>query len=150
MRARILSASAGAGKTFGVFLLAVVVSYVVSAILMVVVASVFKRKASFANVCNMLATANIPATVLMLAAMILGWIYAPVALVAELGAVISVIILGYMGLQKLGEGKFEKSPYWVYILYSIVTMGISAFTGMKLMGAALEEFLSSMVSSLLF
>ncbi len=139
---------AGVWKTFGFALLAVIIMYVIGTGLMFLVSMIYKRNAPFAGVCNMLATANIPGTLLMLAALIFGWIYAPIALVIMLGAGISMIVLSYMGMQKLGEGKFTASPFWVYIAYSVIVIGVAFLIGTGFAGSIFENMLNKFTSSL--
>ena len=53
---------AGVWKTFGFAILGVLIMYVIGTALMFIISLIYKRNASFASVCNMLATANIPGT----------------------------------------------------------------------------------------
>lgn len=139
---------AGVMKTFGFTILGVLIIYAVGTALMFVISMIYKRNASFANVCNMLATANLPGTALMLLALIFGWIYAPVSLIFMLGASVSMIVLCYLGLQKLGEGKFTSSPYWIYLIYSVIVIAVAFLIGAGFAGTIFENMLSSIMGSI--
>lgn len=138
----------GVWKTFGFTILGVLIMYVIGTALMFVISLIYKRNASFASVCNMLATANIPGTALMLAALIFGWIYAPISLIFMLAAGISMVVLCYMGLQKLGEGKFTSSPFWVYIIYSVIVISVAYLIGTGFAGTIFENMLNQLMGSI--
>ena len=138
----------GVWKTFGFAILGVLIMYIVSTALMFLISVIYKRNASFASVCNMLATANLPGTALMLLALIFGWIYAPISVFLMTGAAISIFVLSYMGMQKLGEGKFTSSPFWIYIIYSIIVIAVAFLIGTGFAGTIFESMLDSLVGSI--
>ncbi len=133
---------AGVFKTFALTLLTVVIVYAVATALMFGISMFYKRNASFANVCNMLATANLPGTALMFLALIFGWIYAPISLFLMVIAAVSMIILSYLGLQKLGEGKFTSSPYWAYLIYNAAVILVAFLVGKGFLSVLFETILS--------
>ena len=138
----------GVWKTFGFAILGVLIMYIVGTALMFLISVIYKRNASFASVCNMLATANLPGTALMLLALIFGWIYAPISVFLMTGAAISIFVLSYMGMQKLGEGKFTSSPFWIYIIYSIIVIAVAFLIGTGFAGTIFESMLDSLVGSI--
>lgn len=139
---------AGVWKTFGFAILGVLIMYAIGTVLMFVISMIYKRNASFANVCNMLATANLPGTALMLVALIFGWIYAPISVILMLGASISIIVLNYMGMQKLGEGKFTASPFWLYIIYTVIVIAVAFLIGTGFAGTIFENMLNQLMGSM--
>ena len=139
---------AGVWKTFGFAILGVLIMYVIGTALMFIISLIYKRNASFASVCNMLATANIPGTALMLLALIFGWIYAPVSVFLMIGAGASVTVLSYMGMQKLGEGKFNTSPFWLYIINTIIVTAVATLIGTGFAGTIFETMLDRLMGSM--
>lgn len=137
---------AGAFKVFGVFLLLTAIVFALSAVLMLVITMICRKKASFSCVCNMLATAYIPSAALMLVALIFGWIYAPISVVLMTASLASFVILAYLGMQKLD--KFEKSPFWVYIIYNTVMNIITVLVVSGVLKNVFSEIVSSLTSSL--
>lgn len=139
---------AGVWKTFGFAILGVLIMYVIGTALMFIISLIYKRNASFASVCNMLATANIPGTALMLLALIFGWIYAPISVFLMIGAGASVTVLSYMGMQKLGEGKFNTSPFWLYIINAIIVTVVATLIGTGFAGTIFETMLDRLMGSM--
>lgn len=139
---------AGVWKTFGFAILGVLIMYVIGTALMFIISLIYKRNASFASVCNMLATANIPGTALMLLALIFGWIYAPISVFLMIGAGASVTVLSYMGMQKLGEGKFNTSPFWLYIINTIIVTAVATLIGTGFAGTIFETMLDRLMGSM--
>lgn len=137
---------AGVFKVFGIFLLITVIVFAVAAVLMLVMTMICKKKTSFSCVCNMLATAYIPSAVLMLGALVFGWIYAPVSVILEIASLASFIILAYLGMQKLD--KFDNSPFWVYIIYNAVMNIVALLVVSGVLGTILSKLTDALTSSL--
>lgn len=102
-----------APKIFGMEFIWSAASIFVAMIFAVILMAVCKKNGAFAPAANMTATAFLPSSIIMAAAGILSFIYAPIGIAVCFCAIISVILLGYVGIQKLD--KFETSPFWIYL-----------------------------------
>lgn len=149
------SVGAGAFKLFALNFLFMLIIFACFVVLIAAVLAIFRKKAGFANICNMFTTAYIPSAVFMLGALIFGWIYAPVSIILIFLAAVSAVMLNYMGMQKLD--KFETSPFWAYIAVVAAVFLVSSFTGGRFTAALISDVIdafknmsSSLFSSLLW
>lgn len=133
-------------KQFFTGLLSFLLTALVAAVLMVVVEAVCRRKADFSQCANMLASAFLPAGILMCISIVMSLVYPPISLILFAGGYISFIILAYLGMQKLD--KFESSPFWFYIIFALIVTAAGIFISLKFTGTLFEEMLDELQSSM--
>jgi hypothetical protein len=123
------------------FILTYAVGFAIFAGLLFAVMSVYKKKANFSNICNMLAVAFIPSTVFMVGLAVLCMMSPPVSLLALAGAVLSAAILIYQGMQ--GLDNFETPPYWLFMAFIALAFVVSFY---YVGGKILEDYLDPIVT----
>lgn len=131
-----------AGKIFGMEFIWAALSIIIGMILVMVLMAICKKNTSFSNAANMTATVFLPSALIMAAAGILSFIYAPLGMIAAVGAVISAVVLGYVGIQKMD--KFTESPFWIYVacvlVFTIVSALIEKLCFGKLVEGMIDQF----------
>lgn len=101
--------------------------------------AICKKTFNFQSVCNVIAVAWLPLTLICIVNMLIGFIYAPLAVLLASVAQIMFYILLYMGIQSLA--KFQKSPFlWFSIMMLAVLIVYTLILGI---------ILNSMTSSLM-
>ncbi len=117
---------------FGLTLLVSIVvagfTYVaVSMITWLIVSMMYKKNVTIPAVLNMVGYASIPLTIISLLNILVGLIWAPLALILYIVAVIMSVVLLYVGIQKLD--KFEVTPYFGFALVVLATVVVAALVG---------------------
>jgi hypothetical protein len=123
------------------FILTYAVGFAIFAGLLFAVMTVYKKKANFSNICNMLAVAFIPSTVFMVGFAILCMMSPAASLLAIAGAMLSAAILIYQGMQRLDS--FETPPYWLFTAFIALAFVVSFY---YVGGKILEDYLDPIVT----
>lgn len=108
--------------SFRMFVLGVVVFFITSGLTFVLL-KVCKKNCNFNNVGNMVSTAAIVLTFLSVIGFVLSFILPSLSILLFIVAIISIFILLYLGIQKID--KFTESPFWMYIIFLILVIGVN-------------------------
>lgn len=130
-----------AGKIFGMEFIWTAVSIIASMILVVVLMALCRKNGAFFPAANMTATVFLPSALLMGVSGLLSFIYVPIGIIVAAAAVISAIVLGYVGIQKLD--KFTTSPFWLYVVCVMLVYIISALVERLCLGKLMEELVDN-------
>lgn len=135
---------ASAFKIYFLNLISAVICIIIMIATVKLLMVILRKKAPFFAVANMVTTALLPFTMMMTLGGIVGLFYAPYGLVLALWAVVTFVVLGYVGIQKLD--KFTVSPFWPYVIYmGLITLIVVAFGAgvVKAIASGVVENLSS-------
>lgn len=113
------------GLFFRIILMGIVVFFISSG-LMFIILKIFRKQCNFNNVANMVSTAAIPLTFLSVINLVFNFILPQLTIVIYIVAFVSVLILIYLGIQKID--KFTESPFWTYAIFMILLIVFSYFT----------------------
>ncbi|MCH5193598.1 MAG: hypothetical protein J1F11_06525 [Oscillospiraceae bacterium] len=105
-------------KIFGAEFLCALVSFIASMLIISAMMTISKRRTGFFAAANMTVTAFLPSSMLIAAAGVLSFVHIVPGLAAVFAAVVSAILLGFVGMQSLG--RFESPPFRRYILYMLL------------------------------
>ena len=135
-----------AGKIFGIEFIWAAVSIAAAMIVVVVLMALCKKNAAFSPAANMMTTAFLPSSLLVAAGGIISFVYAPIGILLAFGAVISITLLGYVGIQKLD--KFTSSPFWLYIVCVIIMSFVSIVVEKLCLEKLMEELVKELADAL--
>jgi len=124
------------------------ISFFVFSGLLFLLMIVWKRKTSFYSICNMLAHAFLPATVLTFMAFIFALFLPVVSLVLILLVFTTMPILIYSGVNILSE--FEKPPFWFVCVYYAVALSASVYIVSKFVFGTISSLSDIGLDRLLF
>lgn len=135
---------------FGISLLIGAAAYGLTALgVWALVSFVFKKQATIVQALNMVTVATLPLVVIHIFNMLAGLIYAPLAIVFIIAALVMTAILLYMGIQEFGE--LDKSPFYGYsammaaVILVLFVLGLLYVVAVK---GHISDFGSSMASGL--
>ena len=134
-------AGLGVFSTYGTLLLCSLITFALAVILIYAAVLLCKKHTAISSAANMLAAAYMPSTLLLVVSMITNLIYTPISVVLGLASIFSFVILAYLGMQKLD--KFTKSPFYIYLAYSVIVMILYFVFFIKLGGDLLNEAINN-------
>ncbi|MBD5139829.1 MAG: hypothetical protein HDT25_00190 [Ruminococcus sp.] len=138
-----------AGSFFGVFgsaFLWSAISICLLIIAYIVFMKIFKKQVGFSAAANTMTTALMPSAIMVLAAGLLGLIYAPIGALLISAAMISLVALCY-GLVRNVSG-LKIPTFWMFVIFAAVTAALCAAAGNFCIKMFVEDMTSNLMSSL--
>ena len=136
------------GGLFGISLLIGLISYVVFAIgFWGLNCLIHKKLIHPCKSLNVLSGAMIPLIIVQLLNMVLGLMWIPLTVYTTLFAVILLVVLLYVGVQRIE--KIETSPAWLFTAIVALLMGLVLLIGGSIYGAMIEAAIEEMASLLM-
>lgn len=105
----------------------------------------YDENTRFTNVLSLFFIATIPASIMVLASLILSYIYMPLAALMLVTAFISWIVIGFIATQESIKADINK-VFWIYFIVIALVIAASSI----IVKATAEQMINSFISSLSF
>lgn len=138
-----------ASSFFGVFGSAFLWSAISICLLIIaymVFMKIFKKQVGFSAAANTMTTAMMPSAIMVLAAGLLGLIYAPIGSFLIAAALISLVALCYGLVRSLSGLKIP--TFWMFVIFAAVTAALCAAAGNACLRIFVEDMTDNLMSNL--
>lgn len=133
-------------KVFGAAFLWSAIGICLTVIAYILFMKIFKKQVGFSAAANTVTTAVMPSAIMVLAAGLLGLIYAPLGIILIAAALISLVALCYGLVRSLSGLKLP--TFWMFVIFAAVTASLCAAAGNICAKMFVESMTNSIMSSL--